>query len=424
MNHFSAFITLQKFSFFSIFNLKHFILFSIAFFIGCSSTKRLYSDDYYDSNSAEIIRVLLDNSASDLTITVNDLVFISDENELLAKVNSGNKLRFSVESEKVNLAIGDKDFTSKFFFITPSSENGIIKVNDKKYRGRILVSVYDSEVKIVNQISLEDYVKGVMIKEMPVGKGTENYQALKAFSICARTYAFNKMKENKIVFDIYPDTRDQVYGGVDGETAITNDIVDETKGQMLFYDNQPATIFYHSTCGGYTEDVINVFSKNVIPYLNGVKDGDEPFCKISPRYEWTESYSETVFINRLLNAKLIDNEIYKISNIQVNSRFKSGRVNELEIKLISSIGDEKIVLLYGNGMRTIIRSSDGKSILRSTLFEIKTDINKNVIINGNGNGHGVGMCQWGAIGQSKKNIDYRKILNHYFPGTVIKNFYD
>jgi len=424
VNHFSSFITLKKFSFFSIFNLKYFTLFSLAFFVGCSSTKRLSSDNYYDSNSAEIIRVLLDNSESDLTITVNDLIFISDENELLAKVNSGNKLRFSIESEKINLIIGDKVFISKRFFLTPSTEYGIIKVNDKKYRGRILVSVYNSEIKIVNQISLEDYVKGVMIKEMPVGKGTENYQALKAFSICARTYAFNKMKENKIIFDIYPDTRDQVYGGVDGETAITNDIVDETKGQLLFYDNQPATIFYHSTCGGNTENVINVFSKNVIPYLTGVKDGDEPFCKISPRFEWTENYSETVFINRLLIAKLIDNENYNISYIKVTSRFESGRVNELEIKLINSRGDEKSVLLYGNGMRTIIRSGDGKSILRSTLFDIKTDANKNVIINGSGSGHGVGMCQWGAIGQSKENIDYKKILNHYFPGTVIKNIYD
>ena len=394
-------------------------------FAGCSSTKRFSSDDYYyNSKPAEIIRVLLDNSSSDLTITANDLIFISDENEILAKVNNGNKLRFSVKSEKVNLVIGNKDFFSRKFFIKPPTENGILKVNDKKYRGRILVAVYDSEIKIVNQISLEDYVKGVMTKEMPVGKGTENYQALKAFSICARTYAFTKMKENKNYFDIYPDTRDQVYGGVDGETSITNEIVDETKGQLLFYGNQPATIFYHSTCGGYTENVINVFNKNVISYLNGVKDGDEPFCKISPRFEWAENYSEAVFINRLLNTKLIDNGNYKISNIQVNSRFESGRVNELEIKLLSSKGDKKSVLLYGNGIRTIIRSSDGKSILRSTLFDIKTDANKNVFINGSGSGHGVGMCQWGAIGQSKKDIDYKKILNHYFPGTAIKNIYD
>ncbi len=371
-----------------------------------------------------MIRVLLDSNPSDLTMTVNDLVFLSDENELLARVNSGNRLEFSAASEKVNLFIGDKEFTSKHFFINSPTKDDIIKINNRKYRGRLLVAVDDSGIKIINQISLEDYVKGVMIKEMPVGKGTENYQALKAFSICSRTYAFNKMKEGKTYFDIYPDTRDQVYGGVDGETSYTNQIVDETKGQLLFYDDKPATIFYHSTCGGYTEDVINVFGKNTVPYLTTLKDGEEPFCKISPRFEWIENYSETVFINRLFNAGLLLNESYKIINIQINSRFTSGRVNELEIKLINSKGIEKSILLNGNGIRAIIKNGDGKSILWSTLFDIKTDSNGNVSIKGNGSGHGVGMCQWGAIGQSKKNIDYKKILNHYYPGTVIKNIYD
>ena len=69
-------------------------------------------------------------------------------------------------------------------------------------------------------------------------------------------------------------------------------------------------------------------------------------------------------------------------------------------------------------------SIDGKSILKSTLFNINLDDNKNIVITGKGNGHGVGLCQWGAIGQSKKGIGYKEILNHYFPGTTIKNLYD
>lgn len=73
-----------------------------------------------------------------------------------------------------------------------------------------------------------------MTKEMPIGNGNENYNALKAFSICVRTYAYTKLLKNKNYFDIYSDTRDQVYGGIDGETEKTNSIVDETKGQLLF----------------------------------------------------------------------------------------------------------------------------------------------------------------------------------------------
>lgn len=322
------------------------------------------------------------------------------------------------------LKIGDKEFSSDKFFLIPPEETEIIKVDGKKFRGRIIISIVASEIKIVNQIGLEDYVKGVMTREMPIGRGTENYNALKAFSICTRTYAYNKINENKLFFDIYPDTRDQVYGGVEGETVYTNKIVDETSGQILFYDNQPATMFYHSTCGGQTENVENVFSKSNIPYLSGIKDGDEPFCKISPRYEWVENYSESNFIEQLYKAKLIESTNYKISDLRIKSRFNSGRVNELDIILNDNEEIQKTIFLIGNQIRSIIRSSNDKSILKSTLFDITIDSKNNVVISGKGNGHGVGLCQWGAIGQSKKGIDFKEILNHYFPGTRLKSIYD
>ena len=233
-----------------------------------------------------------------------------------------------------------------------------------------------------------------------------------------------KLMRINIIFDIYPDTRDQVYGGVDGETEYTNKIVDETKGQLLVYENQPATIFYHSTCGGHTEDVANVFSNKNIFYLSGVEDGDEPYCIISPRYQWTEKYSELTFIDRLYKAKLIASKEYEIEDLDVISRFDSGRVNELEITLNDSDHNQKTILIKGNQIRSIIRSSESKSILNSTLFNINITDQKNIVINGKGYGHGVGLCQWGSIGQSKKGIDYQEILNHYFPGTYIQSKYD
>ncbi|MCU0342937.1 MAG: SpoIID/LytB domain-containing protein [Ignavibacterium sp.] len=355
---------------------------------------------------------------------MNDELIIADDKRSLAKVASGNKLRFQKDSDEVSLTIGNKDFSADRFFLLSDDENEIIKIDGRQFRGRLVISNVDSEIKMVNQIGLEDYVKGVMTKEMPIGKGTENYDALKAFSICARTYAYNKINENKNFFDIYPDTRDQVYGGVEGETNFTNEIVDETAGQILVYENEPAIIFYHSTCGGFTEDVSNVFSKKNISYLSGIKDGDEPYCKISPRFEWTEEYSESTLIERLFNAKLIESKRYRISDINIKSRFNSGRVNELEITLKDNSGKENNILISGNRIRSIIRSADDKSILRSTFFNTDIDNNKNIIISGKGNGHGVGLCQWGAIGQSKKGIDFEEILNHYFPGTKVKSIYD
>jgi len=424
VNHFSNSISYNFSPSLKTSEIKFFLLLLIIFFLGCSSTKRFPSNIDTNLNSLNTIRVLMDNQSSELIISVKNEIFIYDDNESIAKVAAGNKLKFTKDLEKLRLIIGNKEFVSFEFSLLPYDETEIIKIDEKKYRGRIVISNVNSEIKLVNQIGIEDYVKGVMTKEMPVGKGMENFQALKAFSICIRTYAFNKINENKYYFDIYPDTRDQVYGGVDGETEYTNKIVDETKGQILVYENQPATMFYHSTCGGHTEDVTNVFSNKNIYYLSGVEDGDEPYCIISPRYQWTEKYSELTFIDRLYKAKLIASKDYEIVDLDVISRFDSGRVNELEITLNDSDNKEKTILIRGNQIRSIIRSSESKSILNSTLFNISITDQKNILINGKGYGHGVGLCQWGSIGQSKKGIDYQEILNHYFPGTYIQSKYD
>ena len=395
------------------------MLFLVVGLISCTSTRRILNN----TSGIEIspIRVLLEEPDSGYNILVNSKIILSDNSGIIAAVEKGNEISFSNSKGLVNCSIRDQEFRSGTFQIT--STDSIIRINDKKFRGIIKIIAYDAKIKIVNRISLEDYIKGVMTKEMPPGKGTENYEALKAFSICVRTYAMNKINENKNFFDIYPDTRDQVYGGVEAETDYTNSIVDETFGEILTYNNKPATIFYHSTCGGFTEAVENVFGKNPIPYLKSIEDGVENYCSISPRYEWTEEYQSGVIIDRLLNAKLVNNSYTQLKDIKIISRFPSGRVNELSITLTGADGNEKEISIFGNSIRSIIRSSDNRSILKSNFFNIEFDGEK-IIIEGRGSGHGVGLCQWGAIGQSRSGVSYLEILNHYYPGTKVEKFYD
>ena len=148
------------------------------------------------------------------------------------------------------------------------------------------------------------------------------------------------------------------------------------------------------------------------------------YCSISPSFNWTETYPEDVFISRLRNAGLVDSDYYRIDAIEIVSRFESGRVNELRIDLLSSTGERKSISIFGNNIRSIIRTANNKSILKSNWFDINVDENKNVIITGKGYGHGVGFCQWGAINQSKLGYDFKEILFHYFPGTKISYLND
>lgn len=407
------------------FLLSQFLFILFLFIAGCSSTKRFANENKSDIVlETNTIRVLIADNKDDSIINVDSPIYISNTDKRLAKINSGYKITTKLNGDDIKLSIGSKDFISDTFFIHSVDEDEIIKIDGKKFRGRIKIFNYNSQIKVTNQIGLENYVKGVMIKEMPIGRGDENYQALKAFSICVRTYALLRIYENKNFYDVYPDTRDQVYGGVDGEHPLSNKAVDETNGLILFYDGKPAKVFYHSTCSGDTENSKNVFTKDELPYLSGVKDGDEPFCKISPRYNWEENYSQENFVSYLSKAGLIKSSNYFIDDIIINSRFGSGRVNELIITLHNEDGKEETINLFGNNIRFVIKTSDGKSILKSTVFEIKLDAQKNVKIIGRGSGHGVGMCQWGAIGQSKSGVNYSMILNHYFPGTVINKYND
>ncbi len=399
----------------------------IAFLIsGCSSSSRFTSRNDNSSvtgSAAESsqIRVLMNEPSYFFTWTVESPVIVSADNRTIAVINIGNKIEFVPDGSDVNLHISDNKFSGKIISLSPKDSDKI-KFNGRYYRGAIKFFADNNLLSIVNSLPLEDYLKGVLPLEMPSGKGNENFEALKAFAICARTYALNKLKENKTTFDIYIDTRDQVYGGVEIEKDITNKAVDDTRGLILTYNGQPALTFYSAACGGHTENVKNVFAsgRTDLPYLAGVRDGDEPYCSIAPRFQWQEKYTQDVFISRLQSAGLIDNTDYRIENIEAASRFESGRVNELRITLKSGNGDDKTVSVYGNNIRSVIRTADNKNILRSNLFNISTDENGEVTINGRGYGHGVGLCQWGSIYLSREGWSYQEILSHYFPGTDIQ----
>lgn len=401
---------------------KIFIFFFVLLLISaCAPSKRF--TEYKESATIDFtreVRILFDDSNGDIFLGTDS--YLISPNEKLAIIKSGN--RFSAEAihNEIFIKLGSKKFNSKEFYLQPVADSYLI-FNNKKFRGRIKLINVNGLVKIINQISLEDYIKGVMTKEMPVGKGNENYEALKAFAITARTYAINKVFNSKTYYDLLPDIRDQVYGGADAEHPLSNRAVDETEGLILTFDDEPATVFYHSTCGGYTESAVNVFTTDDISYLRTIPDGSIAYCSISPNFNWTEIIPETLFIKRLFDSKLINYTNCSINKFIIKSRFQSGRVNELEISLKDSDGT-KSISIFGNQIRSIIKNKTGNGLLKSNNFTIEIDKDRNIIITGKGSGHGVGLCQWGAIGQSRLGKNYQEILNHYFPGTEIKKLND
>lgn len=152
-----------------------------------------------------------------------------------------------------------------------SRSDGGVRLRDGHYRGRVLVYLNDrGTLNLVNELSLEDYLRGVVPKEM----GPElydNLDSLKAQAVAARSYAIKNLGEFAAEgYDICATPRCQVYGGRGAEHPLSDRAVRETRGQVMVYGGEPVDALYSSTCGGHTEDVSVVFPLKNEPYLRAV----------------------------------------------------------------------------------------------------------------------------------------------------------
>jgi stage II sporulation protein D len=139
----------------------------------------------------------------------------------------------------------------------------------------------------VNALTLDDYIKGVVVGEVPT---SWPLAALEAQSVVARSYSL-VTDAGGAIFDQYPDTRSQMYYGMSRETPGTNQAVDSTAGQVVMYGNQVASTYYFSTSGGRTENIENSWpGTSAVPYLRSVKD---PYDTSSPYHRWRRVLSRS-----------------------------------------------------------------------------------------------------------------------------------
>ena len=154
-------------------------------------------------------------------------------------------------------------------FATDDERNAPVRFNDRPFRGRIEVFTnLRGSLTVVNELGLEDYVRGVVANELSPG-GYPAIEALKAQAVAARTYALrNRGQFMSQGFDILPTTRSQVYRGLTSENPLSTRAVDETRGLIATFNGEPINALYTSTCGGRTEDAENIFNQ-AVPYLRG-----------------------------------------------------------------------------------------------------------------------------------------------------------
>jgi stage II sporulation protein D len=155
------------------------------------------------------------------------------------------------------------------------------------YRGSLKFYPAAGGVETVNAVGLDDYVRGVVAAEMPAGWPSA---ALAAQAVAARTYAITATV-GAADYELYSDTRSQVYGGVSAETPSTDAAVAATAGQIVTYAGQPAVTYFFSSSGGYTESIQNAWTGSTPePWLVGVPDPYDGAAG-DPYHSWSSQMS-------------------------------------------------------------------------------------------------------------------------------------
>jgi stage II sporulation protein D len=309
--------------------------------------------------------------------------------------------------------------------IRPTPPDPFVIWAGKRYRGELVITATDSGMLVVNVLSMNDYLRGVVPLE--IGNRTPaEFAAVQAQAVAARTYAYKHLTASR-AFDMYATVQDQVYGGVDAEKPQSDSAITTTADVVVLYNGQPITTPYHSTCGGSTAGVSEVwYDQPDQPYLRPVSDkipgSNNYYCDPSPRFSWTQTYDATS-LRAVLEKYLATytrapkSGLGRITDIKEQGRTPSGRIAALAVQTESGT-----YTLRGNDIRFVLRDPKG-AILNSTYFTFTRETAggevSSVTVNGRGYGHGIGMCQWGAIGRARAGQNYRTILETYYPGTTI-----
>jgi len=281
------------------------------------------------------------------------------------------------------------------------SAGDFIRVNNKSYRGCVeLRRKKNGLILVINDLDIEEYLKGVIASEIP---HDWEFEALKAQAVASRTYAlYQKRSAGHRPYHILATVNSQVYNGGDGERRNAVRAVKDTKGLVIVYHGEVIPAFYHSSCGGHTENAEEFWGIDE-PYLKGV----DCECQEISKYGLWE---KRVSIAKVATAlRRIGYRLNTFEDLTIASLTPAGRVKSVAIR---SAG--KMKQIPGETLRTAL----GNTVILSSFFELEL-IDGEAVFSGRGSGHGVGLCQWGAQEMAQRGSDFRSILSHYYPGTSL-----
>lgn len=338
--------------------------------------------------------------------------------------------------ESVTVAYNEKKITYHTGELTaagdtvriPAQKDGICLLSVERqcgnpvYQGSLEIVFCKEGLLVINELTLEEYLEGVVPSEMP---SYYEQEALKAQAVCARTYAWKQIQEHRMEefgADVDDSVNFQVYGNVEVQES-TDDAVHATEGQILSQNGEAIEAYYFSTSAGVTSTDEIWGAEKAAGYLQSVVcgfDEEEPWSRWSVEIPWDK-------ISERAGERLGHDT--KLKNIIINSKSESGAVTGLEVICTTGSFDVKNEyevrrFLNPKGCMIIEKDgteTDGGTLLPSAYFEIEAVPEEKICLTGSGYGHGVGMSQTAADRMAEQGYTYEEILDYFFKNITLEN---
>ncbi len=276
--------------------------------------------------------------------------------------------------------------------------NGKVFINGQFYKGNLNIIKDKHGLYVINVLPFEKYIEGVVASEI---SNDWELEALKAQAVISRTYAtfFRTLNAGKD-YHLTSSVLHQLYKEENTDPLVTY-AVRVTGGEILTYKDFPIKAFYHATCEGKTEIPEEVWQESY-PYLTSVDCNS----RNAPFESWRKKFPLKKFAKGLgLNI---------IRDMHVSSYTATGRARTIKLIFDKDNRTTSTKEIKATDLRKLL----GYEKLPSTHFSLTMN-GKEVVFSGKGYGHGVGLSQWGALEMAKQGMNYREILAHYYPGTIL-----
>ena len=380
-----------------------------------------------------VIRVRLMQDRRELLVGASDTVYAKSAADMVPQPinfprSPGSAVRIAGGYWYAgNVPLGTGELT-----LTPSTE-GSMTIDAQLYRGRFrLVPVSATTFDVVNDVDVDGYLKSVISKELYPGWDDQTYRAQ---AIVARTYAIFESRTigARRYWDVYPDQRSQVYGGMALETSKSTRAVDATRGIVVVAgpagQERIFKAYFSSCCGGRSQSAFDAFGDEYSLPLSEQNRGTT--CSDSAKFNWGP-----VAVRKTELARRFAIWAKRKSDQQGKPRpeLQMDGVNRIDPAFLNKVGRPiQFYVTDNSGMHFLMRGEDLRSaictdalagsVVYSGYFNTVNDAQSIRFIDGHGYGHGVGLCQFCAQREALSGWRHEDIVVNAYPGSKLIRAY-